>query len=322
VNLAALDLNLLVVLDALLAEKSVSGAARRLNATQPAVSRALGKLRTWFGDPLLTRTRTGMAPTAMGLLLATEVRGVVERIQGFVDRRESFEPRSAKRSFRLTMTDFPQQIVCAPLLAQLARHAPGIDIDVRPWSLEFPTALEAGTLDAAISPPISTVPGLRCTELLRDELVLVVRRGHPVTRREGFTLDDYCALSHVQSAPNGRAGSVIDDMLAARGTSRRVVLRVPSTLALPALVASSDCCATVPRRLAESLGASPALAILPLPFEALGVSLTLVWHERSQLDPGHAWLRTTLGSLFSRARTRAPRAVGSIDLKRRASGTL
>ena len=322
-NLAALDLNLLVVLDALLAEKSVSGAARRLSSTQPAVSRALGKLRTWFGDPLLSRTRTGMAPTAMGLLLATEVRGVVERIQGFVDRRESFSPESAKRTVRLTMSDFPQQVVCGPLLAHLARHAPGIDIDVRPWSLDFPEGLEAGTLDAAVSPPISAVPGLRSTELVRDELVVVVRRDHPSAKRKELTLDDYCALDHLQSAPNGRAGSVVDDILSARSMSRRVVLRLPSSLALPALVAGSDCCATVPRRLAESLSASGALAMLPLPFEAPGVSLTLVWHDRSQHDPGHAWLRTSLVSLFAPEKAKKkPGAVGMLDLKRRANRTL
>lgn len=323
VNLAALDLNLLVVLDALLSEKSVSGAARRLNSTQPAVSRALGKLRTWFGDPLLARTRSGMAPTAMGLLLAAEVRGVVDRIQGFVDRRDSFDAASAKRTFRLTMTDFPQQLVCERLLPHLARHAPGIDIDVRPWSLDFPEGLEAGTLDAAVSPPTTAVSGLRSTELLRDELVLVVRRDHPVTKRKVLTLDDYCALAHVQSAPNGRAGSVVDDMLAARGLSRRIVLRLPSTLALPALVAASDCCATVPRRLAESLSASRPFAIRPLPFEAPGVSLTLVWHDRSEDDPGHAWLRRALVALFapSKAPTK-PTAVGVLDLKRRARRTL
>lgn len=322
-NLAALDLNLLVVLDALLAEKSVSGAARRLHSTQPAVSRALGKLRAWFGDPLLTRTRTGMTPTAMGLLLAAEVRGVVERIQGLVDRRESFDAASAKRTYRLTMTDFPQHVVCGPLLTHLARHAPGIDVDVRPWSLDFPEALEAGTLDAAVSPPIKAVSGLRSTELVRDELVVVVRRDHPAAKRRAFTIDDYCALSHVQGAPNGRAGSVIDDILAARGTSRRVVLRVPSTLALPALVAGSDCCATVPRRLAASLAAAVPLAILPLPFEAPRVSLTLVWHDRSERDAAHVWLRTALVSLF--ARSKAPKSSGApgvLDLKRRTSRTL
>lgn len=322
-NLAALDLNLLVVLDALLAEKSVSGAARRLHVTQPAVSRALGKLRNWFGDPLLTRTRTGMAPTAMGLLLSTEVRGVIDRIQGFVERRESFEPMSAKRTFRLTMTDFPQQVVCAPLLGHLARRAPGIDVDVRPWSLDFPDALESGALDAAVSPPITAGPGLRSAELVRDELVLIVRRAHPLTRRKAVTLDDYCAVDHVQSAPNGRAGSVVDDILSARGLSRRVVLRLPSTLALPALVAGSDCCATVPRRLADSLAASHALAILPLPFDAPSVSLTLVWHDRAQHDPGHAWLRAALVSLFERSKTgKKAGAVGVLDLKRRTPRTL
>jgi DNA-binding transcriptional LysR family regulator len=323
VNLSALDLNLLVVLDALLAEKSVSGAARRLNSTQPAVSRSLGRLRTWFGDPLLTRTRKGMAPTAMGLVLGAEVREVVHRIEAFVDRRESFEPGSARRAFHLTMTDFPQQVICGPLLAHLARHAPGIDVDVRPWSLDFPEGLEAGTLDAAISPPINAVAGLRTAELVSDELVLIVRRHHPVTERKELTLDDYCTLAHVQSAPNGRAGSVVDDMLSARGVSRRVVLRLPSTLALPALVAGSDCCATVPRRLAESLSASGALTILPLPFEAPGVSLTLVWHDRSQHDPGHAWLRAALASVFAPSRVpRQPGGVGVLDLKRRASRTL
>jgi len=322
VNLAALDLNLLVVLDALLCEKSVSGAARRLNSTQPAVSRALGKLRTWFGDPRLTRTRVGMAPTAMGLFLAAEVRGVVDRIQGFVDRRESFDAASARRTFHLTMTEYPQQLVCERLLVHLARHAPRIDVDVCPWSLDFPEGLEAGTLDAAVSPPITVVPGLRSTELVRDELVLVVRRDHPVTKRKVLTLDDYCALAHVQSAPNGRAGSVVDDMLSARGLSRRIVLRLPSTLALPALVAASDCCATVPRRLADSLYGSAALAILPLPFQAPGVSLTLVWHERSQHDPGHAWLRSALVALFAPSKAPKPSAVAVLDLKRRAKRTL
>jgi DNA-binding transcriptional LysR family regulator len=153
--------------------------------------------------------------------------------------------------------------------------------------------------------------------------VLIVRRDHPATKPETLTLEEYCALAHVQSAPNGRAGSVVDDLLAARGMSRRVVLRVPSTLVLPALVADSDCCATVPRRLAEPLRASGALAILPLPFEAHGISLTLIWHDRSHDDAGHAWLRAALASLF--APTKAPKkrgAVGLLDLKRRARRTL
>jgi len=320
-NLAALDLNLLVVLDALLAEKSVSGAARRLNSTQPAVSRALGKLRVWFDDPLLARTRTGMAPTAMGLSLAAEVRGVVDRIQGFVDRRETFAPATARRTFRLTMSDYPQQVVCERLLPHLARRAPFVDVDVRPWSLSFPDALEAGILDAAVSPPITTVPGLHSAELVRDELVLVVRREHPVAKKKRLTLDDYCALSHAQAAPNGRSGSFIDDILAARGLSRRVVLRLPSMLAMSTLVASSDCCATIPRRLAETHAVSHALAVLALPFDAPGIGLSLIWHERSQLDPGHAWLRSALVSLFAPEKvTDKPAAL--LDLKRRASRTL
>jgi DNA-binding transcriptional LysR family regulator len=144
VNLSAIDLNLLVVLDALLAEHSVSRAAKRINSTQPAVSRALGRLRRWFGDPLLTRTRHGMVPTPTGLALTGEVRAVLERIQGFVERRDAFDPARSTRTFRKTMSEYPQYIVCGVLLERIAEAAPGVSVEVLPWSLGFPEALERG----------------------------------------------------------------------------------------------------------------------------------------------------------------------------------
>ena len=321
-NLSAIDLNLLVVLDALLTEQSVSRAAKRINSTQPAVSRALGRLRVWFGDPLLTRTRHGMVPTPAGLALAGDVRAVLERIQGFVARRDAFDPARSERTFRMTMSEYPQYLVCAPLLERLAATAPGVSVDVLPWSLSFPEALEAGTLDLAVCPPTTPVPGLHAAELLADDLVVILRRGH-LAAAEPLTSERYAALTHVVSAPNGRAGSLIDDLLEAAGLSRRVTLRVPSIIVLPPLVAGSDCCATIPRRLAAAVANVWGLAVLPLPLEAPGISLTLVWHDRAEHDSGNAWLRSEMQALFApRPRAGKKRDVSVLDLSRRAKRTL
>jgi len=322
VNLAAMDLNLLLVLDALLTEESVSRAARRLNSTQPAVSRALGRLRAWFGDPLLTRTRRGMVPTPAGIALAGEVRAVIERIQGLVERRDAFDPAASRRTFRMTMSEYPQYLVCGALLPRLGQVAPGVSVEMLPWSLSFPEALEAGELDLAVCPPTTPVPGLHAAELCTDEWVVLVRRGHPAAA-EDLTLRRYAALTHLVSAPNGRAGSLIDDLLEAAGLSRRVALRVPSVIVLPALVAASDHCATVPRRLAAALSDAWGLAVLPLPLEAPALTLTLVHHDRARHDPGNAWLRGEIQALLSpRPRPGKARKVGVIDLSRRARETL
>ncbi len=321
VNLAALDLNLLVVLDALLAEQSVSRAAKRINSTQPAVSRALGRLRAWFGDPLLTRTRTGMAPTAAGAALAREVHAALEAVKRVVERRDAFDPRSSPRAFRLTMSDHPQLVVGAVLLDRVARSAPVATFELLPWSLRFPDALESGAIDLAVCPPITPVAGLRSVALFADDLVVVVRRGHPAAAR-ALDLAAYAALDHVVSAPNGRQGSLIDDLLEAEGLSRRVALRVPSALALPALVAGSDACATVPERLAAAFADRFDLAVIPLPIAAPTLAMNLVWHERADRDPGAAWLRAELCAAFVRPPHARARGVAVMDLTRRAKRTL
>lgn len=321
VNLSAVDLNLLVVLDALLAEKSVSRAAKRIHLTQPAVSRALGRLRGWFGDPLLTRSRQGMVPTPLGLALEGEVSAILAQIKGLVEREEGFDPAASERTFRATMSDYPQYILCGALLPRLGQVAPRVSFEVSPWSLGFPGALESGTLDLAICPPITPVPGLRAVELFRDDLVVVVRKDHPALK-EPLTPQRYAALDHVQGAPNGRAGSIIDDLLEAQALARRVVLTVPGLVVLPSLVTGSDCCATIPRRLARALAAAHGLAVLPLPVEAPALSMTMVWHDRVQQDPGHVWLRGEVQSLFATRRGADERRVSRIDLARRSRLTL
>lgn len=320
-SLAGLDLNLLVVLDALLAEQSVSRAAKRINATQPAVSRALGRLRAWFGDPLLTRTRRGMIPTPAGVALAGEVRAVLERIQGLVQRRDRFDPASSRRVFRLTMSGYPQQLLCGPLLGRIREAAPQVSIHVLPWSLSFPEALESGALDFAVSPPPTRLPGLHSAELITDENVVVVRKDHP-TVKSRLTLPQFAALTHIQTSPNGREGSLLDDLLEAAGHARRVIMCVPSAAVVPSLVATSDCCATIPSRLAAATMVAWGLKAFPVPLEAPGLSLHLIWHERAMHDPGSAWLRAQIEAIAA-AQTGPKKArTAMIDLSHRAPRTL
>jgi DNA-binding transcriptional LysR family regulator len=316
-----MDLNLLVVLDALLAEHSVSRAARRIHSTQPTVSRALGRLRSWFGDPLLTRTQRGMVPTPLGRALAGEVRALLERAEALVERRDTFDPASSQRTFHLTMTEYEQHVLCAPLLAGLRAVAPHVTVNMLPWSLGFPDALQAGTLDMAVCPPIARAPGLRSVELFADEQVVVVRRGHPAVRTK-LTLRQFAGLTHVQSAPNGRPGSLIDDLLEAEGLSRRVIMRVSSTFVLPDLVSSSDCCAILPARFAAALCDRGGLKMVPLPLDAPAIVLHLVWHERAEHDAGSKWLRELLGTIV-RGWPRPKRSRSAVlDLARRAPRTL
>jgi DNA-binding transcriptional LysR family regulator len=156
---------------------------------------------------------------------------------------------------------------------------------------------------------------------MRDDLVVVVRRGHPAAEGE-LTLARYAALPHVQSAPNGRAGSVLDDLLEAAGHTRRVVVRVPSAVVVPALCATSDCCATLPSRLAARMAEVWGLSILPLPLEAPAIGLNVFWHQRAHDDPGNAWLRGELRALFATRKRPKARGVSRIDLVRRSRRTL
>ncbi len=316
-----MDLNLLVVLDALLSTHSVSRAAGLLNSTQPAVSRALARLRVWFDDPLLARTRRGMVPTPVALALAPDVREALACVQRVVERRDSFDPKTSQRAFHLTMSEYSQLAVCGPLLSHTLARAPGIGVEVLPWSLAFPDGLESGALDLAVCPPSASAPGLRTAELTRDKLVVLLRQGHPAAEGE-LSLERYAELRHLQAAPNGRAGSVLDDLLEQAGHRRRVVLRLPSAVTLPALVASSDACATLPERLATATAGPWGLVIRPLPIQAPAIGLDLYWHDRAHEDPGNVWLRSELRRLFARPKAKDARSVARIDLARRRKLTL
>jgi DNA-binding transcriptional LysR family regulator len=297
VSLAALDLNLLVALRALLSERNVTRAAARLHRSQSATSHALARLRELYRDPLLVRSgrRLDLTPRAVALLPGLE-RGLSD-LERTLSGEPDFQPRTARRSFTLSMADYSQAVLLGPLLARLRAEAPGVDLIV----LAFPNSLEmldAGRADLAVLRRDQPPPGYSSTRLHSDGFVTMVRRGHPrLPRGRKLPLATFLALDHLVVAPGGTPGSVVDAELERRGLRRRVAARVSSFLMAPLLVSQSDLVSTGPERLLRDLAAHLPVRLLDPPLRLPRFHLDLVWHSRSDHDPAHRWLRRVIAEV-------------------------
>jgi DNA-binding transcriptional LysR family regulator len=298
-HLSALDLNLLVQLDALLSELHVTRAARRAGVTQSAMSRALARLRDLLGDPLLVRTGRGMMPTPRARALAAPLKRALVDLQQVVLERPTFDPATSTRTFTLATSDYAESMLLPPLLARLRAEAPGVDVAAVNVGREAGPALEDEAIDLWVNPrrgPSS--PAIVWRSLFREDFLCVLRRGHPALRRRGrLTLERFVELPQILIAPGGRPGSLLDDALARRGLRRRVALRVPNFLVAPLVVVQSDLIVTLPARLARRVAASFPLELRPPPFELPGFEVHMGWHERFRHDAGHAWFRRVLAEV-------------------------
>jgi DNA-binding transcriptional LysR family regulator len=294
-NLSALDLNLLVVLEALLETCSTTLAARRLALSQPATSHALARLRELFGDPLLVRSGRALLPTPFAESLLPRVATALSAVRATFEASSRFDPKSSQRSFELGAGDYAASVLVPRLSQALARVAPGVDLFVKPAHEHEQTALERGEVELLLS-PLDNVQGgaLRSEELFRDRFVCVMRRGHPLARR-GLTLDAFCKAGHVLIAPRGetRRGAV-DDALERVGRARRVAVAVPHFLVAPLVVMHSDYVLTLAERVAETLKPELGLAIVEPPLALPGFEIAMHWHVRHDTDPAHAFLREAL----------------------------
>ncbi|WP_437311801.1 LysR family transcriptional regulator [Sorangium sp. So ce388] len=302
-ELAALDLNLLVVLDALLAERHVTRAAARVGMTQPACSHALGRLRRALGDPLLVRgARGAMLPTPRAEALAPALRAALRGLASAIRGEPRFDPATARRTFRIATGDYAELVLLPPLLSLLASAAPSVDVWMMPLALTrdgVVAQLTSGAVDVVIGPPRRGWPDdLYVRPLFEERFRCVVRRDHPAAHGR-LTLDRYCALSHLLVAPRGTPGSLVDDALAALGRDRRIAATVPHFLVAPHVIAATDLMATLGARIVDATAAPLGLAVLPPPLELAGFSFAMIWHERTHHDPAHRWLRDQIARAAS-----------------------
>lgn len=292
-NLFAIDMNLLAVLDAVLTERTVTAAARRLGLTQPAVSNALGRLRERLHDPLVVPTRSGMVPTEYARRVAPVLRAALRDIETVLDPEAPFEASSAERTFTLAATDHVELVVLPSLVARLRREAPGITLRIRAWPQD-PGALARGELDFVLARRDQVPGSTRAAPLFDDRLVCLARKDHPQIRGR-LTMSTYLSLAHVLVSPREATGpGAVDAALAARGHERRVALRVPHFAAVPPIVASSDLVAAFSERLTSSFASSLPLRTWPLPIVVPRTRVSILWHERTNASPAHRWMRELL----------------------------
>ncbi|HWO08934.1 MAG TPA: LysR family transcriptional regulator [Polyangiaceae bacterium] len=305
-HMSGLDLNLALVLHALLAERSVSRAAKRLGLSQSATSHALARLRLSLDDPLFSRVPRGIVPTARAEALAEPLARGLALLEQSLVAPPRFEPATTARHFRIAATDYVEFVMLPRLLGELARTAPLLELSVRPYADAAIEDLQRGDLDLLLG-LLRPQPGsgVQVQELISERLVCVVRRGHALTRGR-LTLQRFAAAGHVLIAPRGRPGGPVDTALAERGLARRIAVAVPHFLAAPHIVAETDLVLTVAERVATSFASVLPLNILELPFELPLIRGTMLWHERHTGDPAHAWLRERLIQIAAQAR--APRA--------------
>lgn len=287
-----LDLNLLAAFDALMIERNVTRAAARVGVSQPAMSAALGRLRTLFADPLFLRSAEGLLPTARAREMAGPVAAALHTIETTLLVRPGFEPLTATTTFNLGMSDYPAFVVLPRLVSALALLAPGVTLNAysfndRDSAVEL---LDAGTIDAAIGlVPTQTEGRILATPLFRDEFITLLRHDHPAAGQD-MDLETFLSLSHVLVSPEGDRYGVVDQALAQMGRQRRVALTLAHMFAAPLLVAHSDYVATLMRRVVLP-SFEPLLKLSAPPLALPSIELHLLWHRRNDDHPAQQWLR-------------------------------
>ena len=302
-DLARLDLNLLLVFHHLLREKRVSAVATVLGMSQPAVSSALGRLRSSLGDELFLRTQRGMEPTPYALQLAEPVATALDGLQQALNVRASFDPATSERSFTLAMTDVGEMYFLPVLMDALAGAAPGVTLNVvAVTSASLKDDMASGRTDLALGLLPQLQAGFFQQALFRQPYVCLMRESHPLTHAEGLTLSDFAAASHVRvmaaGTGHGRIDAAISETLEQQGLQRRIRLTVPNYVALGDVLGHSDLIATVPERFAQRVTSPFALTTRALPLAVDGSAIHQFWHARLHKDPGHQWLRELVAQCF------------------------
>ncbi|AMV48401.1 LysR family transcriptional regulator [Paraburkholderia caribensis] len=285
------DLNFLYVLQALDEERSVSRAADRLGLTQPAVSHALGKLRTLFQDDLFVRAGSVMAPTPVGERLIAGAAHVLAVVQEEIWSATSFDAATTTRAFSVCLSDMGVIVLLPRLLAALRAHAPNAMLrPIQLPSLELASALQDGALDLAIGYLGKMGQDLHQQPLFRRSLVGIVKGG--ATRKKvRMTLDEFVERKHVVSGTLALTNQLLEKELRRRGATLKVGIDVPYLLAVPSLVATSDFIAAVPDELADLFARLAHVDVFALPITLPDLTVQQFWHARHHNDAGHRWFR-------------------------------
>jgi DNA-binding transcriptional LysR family regulator len=295
VKLGAIDLNLLVVFDAVMRERNVTRAGEHLGLSQPAMSHALTRLRYMLKDDLFIRSPKGMLPTPRAEQLAVPVRAALDGLQHSLEPTQ-FIPSEATRSFSVAADNYSAIVLVGPLAARVTKLAPGVKLEFRPsGTLDIPDLLDRGELDLAIGP--SSDPGERFSRLslLQDGFVAVLRKGHPAAGARELSMEQFAALPYLDISSVQYETDFVDRALARRKLTRRVQLRAPF-LSAAQILTTSDMVSVLQQRVADELVRYRPLVIRKLPHASPTLETAMIWPRRLDNQPAHRWLRDMVGA--------------------------
>lgn len=297
-NINALDMNLLVAFEAILIEKSVSRAADRVGLSQPGMSNALARLRNVFNDRLFVRNGKRLAPTAKAVALAAPIGEALALIRAAINDPREFEPSKARTRFRILSPDYCDLAVVAPFVRRLRSHAPGVSIQIRRPSALFGMPhdeLASDLADIAIGffsevlPPGSSL--VQAT-LRQERLVGLATCGR--FRSHAIRLKEFLRAPQVRVSLAGDSFGLVDELLARQAHKRETSVSSAGFLSVPSLVAGTDLLGIIPEAMAATIPSSLNLRTYRLPDIVPALRLSIIWHERNHVHPGHQWLRRQL----------------------------
>lgn len=304
-NLLSFDLNLLRVLDALLREGSTVKAGARIGLSQPAVSAALGRLRSGLGDDLFFRSGQRLEPTDYARSLELPLREIFNDIERILESPKSFVPETAEQDFKISGSDYFAEMLMPRLADRVSKEAPGVRVQLVDLVADINVdAIERNEVDLALA-PVLLLPGwAERRAMFRSKYALIARSGNPRFLEAGLKpgdvvpLDLFCDLGHVLFSPEGKLSAAGDVALARVGRQRRVVMTMPVFSGVYGAVSESDLIALLPHQLARKIACKFGLDIYEPPMAVDMVEIIMIWHRRSAASPGHRWLRNLIGEIL------------------------
>jgi DNA-binding transcriptional LysR family regulator len=318
-DLHGFDLNLLVALDALLAEKSVTNAGRRVHLSQSAMSGVLARLRHALNDKLLVASRGGMTLTPLAESLVEPVRSILEQVHRTIIVNVPFDPSTSRRVFTIAASDYAVTVLLTDALRRIGKEAPGVTVVIIPLRERTPESDDLG-LDLVILPKAYAPAALPHEILFEDAFTAIVWDGHPAVS-DTLTVDQYRQLPHAMVSFSDDTRINHDERLGEQaGFELHAQVVAPSYHALPALIVGTDRVATLQMRLADKLAVAFPIRVVPLPLPLPVLEEAMMWHPRLDRDAGHAWLRNVLRETAAAlpAFGRAPRPAVPHKPRRRA----
>nr|WP_228040178.1 LysR family transcriptional regulator [Nodosilinea sp. LEGE 07088] len=292
IDLSAIDLNLLVAFESLYAERSVTAAAQRIHVGQPAMSAALGRLRSLFADDLFVRVGREMRPTARAEAIAPQIASALSTVRATLAERQTFDPALATKIFTLATSDYFASLILPKLLPVLKDQAPQVDLRLITVEKEsFVELLEEDIIDLALGTFADLPSHIARETLVTEKFVGLCRQGHPAIKTGGVSLENFVEFPHALFTLRRDAIGIIDQTLAKQGLQRRIALTIPYWFTLPAAIAASDLLTAIPSCLQQHFVEYYPVQCFEIPLQLPSWGIAMVWSKLQDRDAANLWLR-------------------------------